>query len=83
MEHLLEIYRRPYDPMRPLVCMDESTKQLLDEIRLDARSSEADVQSGEGDCGPGEADPPRPEACRLLCRGWTEKALRSKRAKES
>jgi hypothetical protein len=33
MEDILEIYRRPYDPMRPLVCMDESTKQLLDEIR--------------------------------------------------
>ena len=34
MEDILEIYRRPYDPMRPLVCMDESTKQLLEEIRL-------------------------------------------------
>jgi hypothetical protein len=34
MEDILEIYRRPYDPKRPLVCMDESTKQLLDEIRL-------------------------------------------------
>jgi hypothetical protein len=34
MEDVLEVYRRPYDPMRPLVCMDESTKQLLNEVRL-------------------------------------------------
>lgn len=34
MEDVLEVYRRPYDPMRPVVCMDESTKQLLDEVRL-------------------------------------------------
>lgn len=34
MEDTLEVYLRPYDPMRPVVCMDESTKQLLDEVRL-------------------------------------------------
>lgn len=34
MEDILEVYRRPYDPLFPVVCMDESTKQLLDEIRL-------------------------------------------------
>ena len=34
MEDILEVYRRPYDPLRPVVCMDESTKQLLDEVRL-------------------------------------------------
>lgn len=33
MEDILEVYRRPYDPLRPVVCMDESTKQLLAEVR--------------------------------------------------
>ena len=33
MEDVLEVYRRPYDPARPLICMDESSHQLLDEVR--------------------------------------------------
>lgn len=33
MEDVLEVYRRPYDPLHPVVCMDESTKQLLAEVR--------------------------------------------------
>lgn len=34
MEDILEVYTRPFDPQRPLVCMDESSKQLLAEIRM-------------------------------------------------
>lgn len=33
MEDILEVYRRPFDPNRPLVCMDETTKQLIMEVR--------------------------------------------------
>jgi DDE superfamily endonuclease len=33
MEDVLEVYHRPYDPQRPLVCMDESNKQLIAEVR--------------------------------------------------
>ena len=33
MEDILAVYKRPYDPQRPLVCMDETTKQLTKEIR--------------------------------------------------
>ena len=33
MEDVLEVYKRPYDPKRPQVCMDETTKQLLAEVR--------------------------------------------------
>jgi hypothetical protein len=29
MEDVLAVYQRPYDPRRPLVCMDEIAKQLL------------------------------------------------------
>jgi transposase len=33
MEDVLAVYTRPYDPKRPLVCLDEVTKQLLAEKR--------------------------------------------------
>ena len=34
MEDVLEVYKRPYDPLRPVVCMDETSKQLIGEMRL-------------------------------------------------
>ncbi len=33
MEDVLEVYQRPHDPRRPVVCMDESFKQLIGEVR--------------------------------------------------
>jgi hypothetical protein len=33
MEDVLEVYLRPPDPARPLVCMDEASKQLVKETR--------------------------------------------------
>jgi hypothetical protein len=33
MEDVLEVYKRPYDPKRPVVCMDETFKQLIGEVR--------------------------------------------------
>jgi len=33
MEDVLEVYARPYDPAHPLVCFDESPKQLVSELR--------------------------------------------------
>jgi DDE superfamily endonuclease len=33
MEDVLEVYRRPDDPMRPVVCLDETFKQLIGETR--------------------------------------------------
>ncbi len=33
MENVLEVYKRPYDPKRPVVCMDEKPKQLVKETR--------------------------------------------------
>ena len=33
MEDVLEVYQRPYDPARPLVCLDEASKQLVAETR--------------------------------------------------
>ena len=33
MEDVLEVYSRPHDPARPLVCFDETSKQLVEETR--------------------------------------------------
>ena len=33
MEDVLELYHEPYDPLRPVVCFDEGTKQLIGETR--------------------------------------------------
>lgn len=33
MEDVLEVYQRPRDPQRPVVCLDEQSKQLIRETR--------------------------------------------------
>ena len=33
MEDVLEVYHRPWDPTRPVVCFDEASKQLVKETR--------------------------------------------------
>ena len=34
MEDVLELYQQPLDPQRPVVCMDETSKQLVAETRI-------------------------------------------------
>ena len=34
MEDILEVYHRKYDSKKPLICMDETSKQLTKEIRV-------------------------------------------------
>jgi len=34
MEDVLEVYKRPYSEANPVVCMDESSKQLIEETRM-------------------------------------------------
>ena len=34
MEDVLEVYTHPYDPQRPVVCLDEASKQLVAETRV-------------------------------------------------
>ena len=34
MERVLDVYKRPFDPLRPVVCMDESPKHLIAETRV-------------------------------------------------
>lgn len=33
MEQVLDIYKRPYNPQNPVVCMDESPKQLIEDLQ--------------------------------------------------
>jgi hypothetical protein len=33
MEDVLEVYQRPHDPRRPVVCLDETTKQMIAQTR--------------------------------------------------
>lgn len=33
MEDVLDVYQRPFDPLRPVVCLDETSRQLLGEVR--------------------------------------------------
>lgn len=33
MEQVLDVYQRPYDPLYPVVCMDESNKQLTGDVQ--------------------------------------------------
>ena len=54
MEDVLEVYRRPHDPKRPVVCLDECSKQLVGEVRtpLPPRPARDDRsgQIGRRDC---------------------------------
>jgi len=40
MEAVLDVYQRPYDPDQPLLCLDESPKQLISEIRQPITTSQ-------------------------------------------
>lgn len=54
MERVLDVYKRPYDPDNPVICMDESPKQLISAARpsvamkpgLDARVDYEYVRHG-------------------------------------
>jgi hypothetical protein len=43
MEDVLEVYHRPYDPSRPMVGMDECSKQLIAEVRAPLPPRPGDV----------------------------------------
>jgi hypothetical protein len=45
MEDVLEVYKRPYDPKRPIVCLDETSKQLVGEVQASVPASPGQVAS--------------------------------------
>jgi hypothetical protein len=44
MEDVLDIYEKPYDPKRPVVCMDEQPNQLIGEERIPIPMNPGQVQ---------------------------------------
>jgi len=40
MEDVLDVYQRPYDPLIPVVCIDETNKQLIIETRMPSEPSQ-------------------------------------------
>ena len=44
MEDVLEVYQRPYDPFHPVVCLDETSKQLIEETRPSLPPRPGDTQ---------------------------------------
>jgi hypothetical protein len=44
MEKLLEVYKRPYDEKNPVVCMDESPKQLIGETKTPIEAKPGSVE---------------------------------------
>ncbi len=67
MEDVLEAYQRPYDPLRPVVCIDETNKQLIKEERIPCGPGDPEkvdsvyVRNGAADVFM-TAEPPRREA---------------------
>jgi transposase len=45
MEDVLEVYKRPYNPAYPVICMDEASKQLIKETRIPLP-----MRPGNGEC---------------------------------
>ena len=37
MEDVLDVYQRPYDPLRPVVCLDETNRQLIEKRSIPAK----------------------------------------------
>jgi len=44
MEEVLDVYKRPYDPQYPVVCLDESPKQLVSEVKQAIKKSDGSIQ---------------------------------------
>lgn len=44
MEDILEVYKKPYDPKHPVVCMDETSKQQTKETRVPLPQSSGQVE---------------------------------------
>ena len=48
MEDVLDLYAEPYDPQRPVVCFDETSKQLVAEKRapITGPGEQSELRSG-------------------------------------
>lgn len=79
MEDILEVYKRPYSSAYPLVCIDESSKQLIREVR-----APIPVQPGETEKYDSEYE--RNGVCNLFMifaplKGWRHVKITDRRTK--
>ncbi len=51
MEEILDIYKLPYNSQYPVICMDESSKQLIEEIRKPIPMKPGEVQKFDTEYG--------------------------------
>jgi hypothetical protein len=54
MEDVIDVYVLPYNPNRPVVCMDETSKQLIAEVRAAIAAAPGHPQRYDGEyrrCG--------------------------------
>jgi hypothetical protein len=85
MEDVLDVYERPYDPAHPVVCLDETSKQLVAETRqplppLPAR----DGTPGRPACVDYEYERRGVASLFLVCeplRGWRHVTVSARRTK--
>ena len=47
MEDVLDVYERPYDPLCPVACIDETNKQLIQETRIPCEPGKAEKVDSE------------------------------------
>ena len=47
MEDVLEVYQRPFDPLRPVVCIDEMNRQLVEETRIPCKAGQSEKVDSE------------------------------------
>jgi DDE superfamily endonuclease len=79
MEDVLAVYARPYDPARPVVCMDEKPYQLLDHAR-------APIPAAPGRDRKEDSEYVRCGTCSIFCwveplRGWRRVDAKPRRTK--
>ena len=44
MEDVLGVYERPYDACKPVVCIDETNKQLIEETRIPSSAEHPELK---------------------------------------
>ena len=47
MEDVLEVYQRPFDPLHPVVCIDEMNRQLVEETRIPCKAGQPEKVDSE------------------------------------
>ena len=47
MEDILDLYQRPYDPLCPVICLDETNRQLIEKRSIPAKPGQPEREDYE------------------------------------